>query len=136
MNKKGMTLIELLVTMVIFSIAIVAFIQFFIANQRATARIMNMSRLYEEVDSKVVDFQAWVYSGKYDSLWNVLTVPNTEVRAFVDTITSGVYNTNVIFVGKIGTSSTSTPSYMTFKAVATGPMNTSFTHKFILTYHR
>lgn len=135
--KKGMTIIELMITMVILAMALSAYFAFFITNQRANAKFNALKNLYSGAESVIDDFKADILDspGSYDILWQN-TADGQVVRTVMDTIGNGIYTYTLTCSTKVGSTSSEPGSYMVFYVDGTGPYNVGVKLEFFLSSHQ
>jgi len=135
--KKGMTVIELMITMVILAIALSAFFAFFITNQRTNVKFNVLKNLYAGAESVIDDFKADILDSQnsYDSLWQN-TANGQVVRTVGDTIGNSIYTYTVTCSTKVGSNAADPGSYMIFYVNGSGPYNVGVKLEFYLSYHQ
>ena len=135
--KKGMTVIELMITMVILAIALSAFFAFFITNHRTNVKFTVLKNLYTGAESVVDDFKADILDSQnsYDSLWQN-TSDGQVVRTVVDTVGNSIYTYTLTCSTKVGSTAADPGSYMIFNVNGSGPFNVGVNLEFYLSYHQ
>jgi prepilin-type N-terminal cleavage/methylation domain-containing protein len=89
-RKKGVTLVELLVTIVIFSVVMVGVVMFNAQNSRTIVKSERNARKVLLQERSVEEFKGWLRSsavpgGRFDSLWNYSSVGQL-LRADTDSV--------------------------------------------------
>ena len=135
MENKGFTLVELVVTIVLFSIASAAFFTFFLFNSRTNQKLEKKVKMYETLHNEIEAFKTTVGNDPttYSTIWSA--VQGTPVYSANDTVSN--YNITTVFYldSSTGTSPGVSPNNIYLKAVVYLG-NDSLAQHFIMTLRR
>ena len=124
MSKKGLTIIELIVTMGIFFVVSLSFLSFFMFNQRTNVKLNRRARMIETLNNRIEEFKIIVgnTSNLYVDYWNAPV--GACVDTFIDILPNDTLRTLFYVDSSYGSSPGVSPSNIFMHAVITGKDDT------------